>query len=58
MNGQCYTGNHDKLEDPNLDTGKKLFLHVVDTVGLIHAAGLRLRALLLPLQTLVFTGGN
>lgn len=58
MNGQCHTGNHDKLEDPNLDTGKKLFLHVGDTVGLIHAAGLRLRALLLPLQTLVFTGGH
>jgi multidrug resistance efflux pump len=54
----AYTTNHEKLEDPDLGTGQRIFLHVVDTVGLIHAAGLRLRALLLPLQTLVFTGGH
>lgn len=53
----AYTSNHARLaEDPDLGFGQRIFLHVVDTVGLIHAAGLRLRALLLPLQTLVFTG--
>ncbi len=52
----AYTSNHDRLADPDLGTGHRVFLHVVDTVALIHAAGLRLRALLLPLQTLVFTG--
>ncbi|MFK7763563.1 MAG: HlyD family secretion protein [Roseobacter sp.] len=52
----AYTSNHDLLEDPDLGTVKRVFLHVVDTVGLIHAAGLRLRSLLLPLQTLVLTG--
>jgi multidrug resistance efflux pump len=52
----AYTYNHDLLEDPDMGTGKWLFLHVVDTVGIIHAAGLRIRSLLLPLQTLVFSG--
>lgn len=52
----AYTYNHDLLEDPSLSTGKWLFYHVVDTVGVVHAAGLRIRSLLLPLQTLVFSG--
>ena len=33
-----------------------VFLHVVDTVGLVHAMILRIQALLLPVQTLVFGG--
>ncbi|MFK7744722.1 MAG: HlyD family secretion protein [Roseobacter sp.] len=52
----AYTSNHDRLEDPSLGFGKKTFLHVIDTVGVVHAAGLRLRSLLMPLQMLVFTG--
>lgn len=52
----AYTNNHDLLEDPELGFLHKTFLHVVDTVGVIHAAGLRIRSLLLPLQTLVLTG--
>jgi len=52
----AYTSNHDKLDDPDLGFGQRIFMHVVDTVGLIHAAGLRLRALLMPLQMLVFSG--
>lgn len=52
----AYTSNHALLEDPDLGFGRRTFLHVVDTVGLIHAAGLRLRSLLMPLQMLVFTG--
>lgn len=52
----AYTDNHDKLDDPELGFFHKVFLHVVDTVGVIHAAGLRIRSLLLPLQTLVLTG--
>lgn len=35
-----------------------LFMHVVGTTGVVHAAGLRLRALLLPVRTLVLTGGH
>ncbi|MDW3224625.1 MAG: biotin/lipoyl-binding protein [Paracoccaceae bacterium] len=52
----AYTDNHEALQDPSIGMGKFLFLHVVDTVGVVHAAGLRIRALLLPLQTLVFSG--
>lgn len=52
----AYTSNHDRMDDPDLGFGQRTFLHVVDTVGLIHAAGLRLRSLLMPLQMLVFTG--
>ncbi|WP_164658502.1 HlyD family secretion protein [Tropicibacter sp. Alg240-R139] len=54
-----YTNNHDRLEhDEDLSTGKWLFLHVVDTIGVVHAAGLRLRMILMPVQTLVFSGGH
>ena len=52
----AYTSNHERLEDPDLGFGTRIFLHVVDTVGVIHAAGIRIRSLLLPLQTLVFSG--
>jgi hypothetical protein len=52
----AYTNNHDALADPNIGTGKWLFLHMVDTVALVHAMILRVQALLLPVQTLVFTG--
>ena len=52
----AYTNNHDALEDPDIGTGRWLFLHVVDTVGLVHAMILRMQALLLPVQTLVLGG--
>lgn len=53
----AYTDNHHRLEtDTSLGFFHRVFLHVVDTVGVVHAAGLRIRALLLPFQTLVFTG--
>ncbi len=58
--GSCianaYTSNHDALSDPNIGTLKWIGLHVIDTVGLVHAIILRMQALLLPVQTLVLTG--
>ncbi len=52
-----YTSNHDRLTSGEpIGTGEFLFLHVIDTVGLVHAILLRVQALLLPLQTLVLTG--
>ena len=53
-----YTDNHAKLEDETLPIGRKIFLHVVDTIGVVHAAGLRLRMLFMPVQQLVFSGGH
>lgn len=52
----AYTSNHDALQDPNIGTFKSIGLHVIDTVGLVHAMILRMQALLLPVQTLVLTG--
>ena len=52
----AYTNNHGILDDPDLSTGRWLFLHMVDTVGLVHALILRIQMLLMPVQTLVFTG--
>jgi len=52
----AYTNNHDTLMEGNLGTGRRLFLHVIDTVAIVHAAVLRIQALLLPIQTLVLAG--
>ncbi len=52
----AYTNNHDALADKNIGTMRWVFLHVVDTVGLVHAMILRMQAMLLPVQTLVFAG--
>lgn len=60
--GSCianaYTNNHDALAAKDIGTGRWLFLHVVDAVGLVHAMILRMQAILLPVQTLVFSGGH
>lgn len=50
----AYTNNHDALADPNIGTLNWAYLHAVDAVGLVHAMILRIQAVLLPVQTLVF----
>jgi len=52
----AYTNNHDVLAQGNLGTARSVFLHVIDTVGVVHAMILRIQALLLPIQTLVLGG--
>ncbi|MEE8455368.1 MAG: biotin/lipoyl-binding protein, partial [Limibaculum sp.] len=52
----AYTSNHEKLAAGGLSTSQWLFYHMVDTVGLIHALILRIQVLVLPVQTLVFSG--
>lgn len=54
----AYTSNHDELQGANLSTVRWFYLHLIDTVGLVHAMILRVQALLLPLQTLVLSGGH
>ncbi len=51
-----YTDNHERLEHEDLGFWHAAFLHVVDTIGVVHAAGLRLRLILMPVNTLVLTG--
>lgn len=53
----AYTSNHERLSsDESLSTAQFVFLHVVDTVGLVHALILRSQALQYPIKTLVLTG--
>lgn len=52
----AYTSNHDLIASGKLGTTKSLLLHAVDAVGLVHAMILRMQALVLPVQTLVFGG--
>jgi multidrug resistance efflux pump len=52
----AYTNNHEELEKPDIGTGRWVFLHVIDTVSLVHAMILRLQALVMPIKLLVFGG--
>lgn len=52
----AYTSNHEEISAKDTSTGRKIALHVVDGVGLVHALLLRIQALLLPIQTLVLSG--
>ncbi|MCV0429636.1 MAG: HlyD family secretion protein [Roseibium sp.] len=55
----AYTSNHERLAAGEYEgTGEFLFLHVVDTVGLVHAIILRSQALQYPIKTLVLSGGH
>ncbi len=52
----AYTSHHELLASTDVGLLRWAFLHVVDTVGIVHAAVLRIQALLLPVRTLVLTG--
>jgi multidrug resistance efflux pump len=53
----AYTSNHERLSsDETLSTGTRVWLHAVDTVGLVHALLLRIQALVMPVQALVLKG--
>jgi multidrug resistance efflux pump len=52
----AYTGNHEEIDAKETSTGRKIVLHVIDGVGLVHALLLRIQALLLPIKTLVLSG--
>ncbi len=54
----AYSSNHDEIIDPKTSTGRRIFLHVIDGIGFVHALLLRIQALLLPFKTLVFSGGH
>ncbi|MBN9437777.1 biotin/lipoyl-binding protein [Bosea sp. (in: a-proteobacteria)] len=52
----AYSSNHELIASGKLSTGRKIMLHGVDAVGLVHALLLRIQALVLPIRTLVFSG--
>ena len=51
-----YSNNHELLQSKDIGTLKFVYLHIVDTVALIHALVLRMQAVVLPLKALVFGG--
>jgi multidrug resistance efflux pump len=51
-----YSDNHDVIAAEGTGTIRKMALHVVDALALVHALLLRIQALVLPFQTLVFSG--
>jgi multidrug resistance efflux pump len=52
----AYSNNHDVIASESTGALKRIWLHVVDALGLVHALILRLQALVLPFKTLVFGG--
>jgi multidrug resistance efflux pump len=52
----AYSYHHELIESGKLSTSKAVYLHMVDTVGIVHAIILRVQALLLPVKMLVFSG--
>jgi len=60
LGGSCianaYTNHHAEIVSGKIGAVHALFLHVVDAVAVVHAAILRIQAMLLPVQTLVFSG--
>jgi multidrug resistance efflux pump len=52
----AYSNNHEIIVAKDTGAVHAFVLHAVDAIGLIHALILRLQALVLPFQTLVFSG--
>ena len=52
----AYSNNHDTIVAKDTGVVRGLVLHALDALALVHAIILRLQALLLPFQTLVFGG--
>ena len=52
----AYSNNHDLIASKETGALKGVALHAVDALGIVHALILRLQALVLPFQTLVFSG--
>ncbi|HET7848323.1 MAG TPA: biotin/lipoyl-binding protein [Pseudolabrys sp.] len=52
----AYSNNHDQIVAKETSPTERVVLHIVDALALVHALILRLQALVLPFQTLVFGG--
>src|SRR5262249_35986916 len=52
----AYSNNHDVIASKETGAVRGFLLHAVDALALVHALILRLQALILPFQTLVFSG--
>jgi multidrug resistance efflux pump len=52
----AYSSNHERLALEEIGAVRRFVLHAVDAVAVVHAMILRIQALILPIQTLVFSG--
>ncbi len=52
----AYTNNHDLITSGDLSTTGAIYFHMVDALAIVHAVLLRVQAVLLPVQILVFSG--
>ena len=52
----AYSNYHQQVASGELGTVTSLYYHMVDAVGLVHAAILRVQALIIPVKMLVFSG--
>jgi multidrug resistance efflux pump len=52
----AYSSNHDEIVAKDTGALRAFALHAVDALALVHALILRVQALVLPFQTLVFSG--
>ncbi len=52
----AYTDSHDLIASGELSTLGVIYYHMIDTLGVVHAAILRMQALMLPVQILVLSG--
>lgn len=52
----AYSSNHERLKSKDIGTATWVYLHVVDTVAIVHAMLLRIQALLMPVKILVLSG--
>jgi multidrug resistance efflux pump len=52
----AYSNNHEAIASEETGAVRRLLLHAVDALALVHALILRLQAIVLPFQTLVFSG--
>jgi multidrug resistance efflux pump len=52
----AYSNNHDLIVSGKVGFLEKTYLHIVDTVALVHALIIRLKAIVLPLKVLVLGG--
>jgi multidrug resistance efflux pump len=54
----AYTSNYEALQDPNISSFHAFVLHAIDATGLVHGMILRMQAIMLPMNILVFSGGH
>ena len=52
----AYSYHHEEIASGELGFMRSAFLHMVDTVGVVHAIILRIQTLVLPVKMLVFSG--